>query len=550
MSLASGLSITGDRESGIDVRQGNVTAVMSVANILRTSLGPQGLDKMVVDEGGEVTVTNDGATILQKLEVQHPAATLLTGLAQVQDNEIGDGTTSVVLTSAELLKRGHELVKQGIHPTNVISGYMTSMKEAVKYIKENLSCAVSSLGEDTLEQIARTSLSSKFIGADAEKYAKLAVDAVKSVKVVNPNGKAKYPVNQINVVKSHGKSSTESILIPNGYAMQLMRVAQGCPTRVENAKIALLDFDLKKFQLRSAEILVEDPNELEKIRQKEMDITRDRIMKIIEAGANVIMTSKGMDDMSIKYLVQAGCLGVRRVDKADMKRLAKCTGARVQLTLATIEGDEAFDADCLGYADVVEEERVGDNDFIFVKGCKSSKASTMLLRGANEFLLEETERSMHDAMMAVSKTCESNYVVPGGGSVETALNIHLTEYAAGLEDGRLQLPIMEFAEALLMIPTTLCVNAAVDPIQLISELRVAHQAARNSPGKADQRFTGLDLVAGKTRNSVEAGVLEPMMSKLKSLKFATEAAVSILRIDDLVKLDPEDKGQGGGMPGM
>lgn len=540
----SGLSIAGTRESGQDVRSANVTAVLTLANILKTSLGPQGLDKMVVDDVGDVTITNDGATILQKLEIQHPAAKVLVELADLQDREVGDGTTSVVIVAAELLKRANELVKQQIHPTNVISGYRIAMKEAVKYIKENMGNKTDTLGNDILKQVATTTLSSKFVGADNDFFSQLVVDSVLSVKIRNVEGKVKFPVNQINVLRSHGKSSHESCLIENGYALQLARVAQGCPTRIEDAKIALLDFDLKKFVMRSAEILVDDPSELEKIRQKEMNITKERIEKILNTGANVVMTTKGMDDMSIKYLVEKGVLGVRRVDKADMKRLARVTGAKIQLTLCNLDGEESFDESSLGHCDVVEENRVGDNEFIFVKGAKEARASTLLLRGANEYMLEETERSVHDALMAVSKTAESSSVVPGAGACETAVSLHLEDFSRTL-DSKEQLAVAAFADALMVIPTQLCLNAALDAIDLTSKLRVAHHAARtsNDPTKKDQRYFGLDLIGNKVRHSLEHGVLEPMISKLKSLKFATEAAITIIRIDDLIKLDSEEPKQ-------
>jgi len=540
----SGLSIAGTRESGQDVRSANVTAVVALANILKTSLGPQGLDKMVVDDVGDVCITNDGATILQKLEIQHPAAKVLVELADLQDKEVGDGTTSVVIIAAELLRRANELVKQKIHPTNVIAGYRMAMKESVKFIKENLSVKVETLMQSNiLNQIARTTLSSKFVGGDSDFFSKLVVDSIQSVKIKNVEGRWKYPVNQINVIKSHGKSSHESMLIENGYALQLPRVAQGCPTRVSPAKIALLDFDLKKYCMRQAEILITDPAELEKIRQKEMDITRDRINKILATGANAIFTTKGMDDMSIKYLVEGGAIGVRRVDKADMKRLARVTGAKIQLTLANLDGDESFDAESLGNCEVVEESRVGDNDFIFVKGASEARASTLLLRGANDYMLDETERSIHDALMAVGKAAESSAVVPGGGACETALSLHLEDYARTL-DSKEQLAVAAFADALMVIPTQLTCNAALDAIDLTSKLRVAHHSAMEDKSKSEQRYYGLDLVNNGIQNALKNGVVEPSVSKLKSLKFATEAAITVLRIDDLIKLDkPEGQGQ-------
>jgi len=327
--------------------------------------------------------------------------------------------------------------------------------------------------------------------------------------------------------------------------MQLFRASQEMPTEVNNAKIALLDFDLKKHRMAmGVNIVIDDPEELERVRQKEMDITKDKIKKITDAGTNVIFTSKGIDDFAMKYLVDAGVIGVRRVTKQDMKRLAKCTGAQVLLTMAGLEGEEVFDPSCLGSAEQVVEKRVGDNDFIFVKGCSASKACTMLLRGANEYMLEEAERSVHDALCAVGRTLESNAVVPGGGAVETALSLHLEDYARTF-DSYEQWAIAEYAEALQVIPKTLAINAAMDAIDLLAALRVRHHAGQTSSDekKKDFKWYGLDLTNGAVRNSVTAGVLEPMVSKLKSLKFATEAAITILRIDDLIKIAPEEEAQ-------
>merc|ERR1712048_357227 len=293
-------------------------------------------------------------------------------------------------------------------------------------------------------------------------------------------------------------------------------------------------------------IVIDSPEELEKVRQREVDITKEKIKKITDAGANVLFTTKGIDDMAMKYLVDAGVLAVRRVDKKDIRRIAKCTGAQMVLTMATMDGDEAFDAAFLGHAEEVLEKRVGDNDFIFIQGAKATKAATILLRGANEFMLEEADRSVHDALCAVSRTLESNSVVPGGGAVECALSLHLEDYARTFNSYE-QWAIAEFAEALLTIPKTLAINAAQDAIDLLATLRVRHHAAQKAddPKKKDYKWYGLDLMNGSVRNSVQAGVLEPMVSKMKALKFATEAAITILRIDDLVKIapDPEQEGQ-------
>jgi T-complex protein 1 subunit alpha len=541
----SGLSIIGERESGADVRAANVTAVAALSNILKSSLGPQGLDKMLVDDIGDVTITNDGATILKQLEVEHPAAKVLVELANLQDTEVGDGTTSVVIIAAELLKRANELVKNKIHPTTVMSGYRIAMRESLKYIQANLAVKVDALGDEVLLQVAKTSLSSKFVGVESDLFTRMIVDAIKAVKITGQDGKTKYPVGQVNVLRAHGQSSSESYCMPNGYAIRTMRVSQEMPTSVVNAKIALIDFDLKKHKMgMNVNIVVDDPEELEKIRQKEMDITKDKIMKIVKAGTNVLYTTKGIDDMALKYLVEAGILACRRVEKKDMRRIAKCTGAQVMLTLATIEGDEDFDPSNLGKADEVCEQRVGDNDFVFIKGCSNAKAATILLRGANEFMLEEADRSGHDSLCAVSRTLESNAVVPGGGAVEVALSLHLEDHARTF-DSYEQWAISEFAEALLTIPKTLSNNAALDSMDLLALMRANHHASQHSddPKKKELKWTGLDLMGNGVRNSMEAGVVEPMVSKLKSLKFATEAAITILRIDDLVKIAPEPEPQ-------
>jgi len=544
-SAELGLTIHGERQSGADVRAANVTAVAALANILKSSLGPQGLDKMLVDDIGDVTITNDGATILKQLEVEHPAAKVLVELANLQDTEVGDGTTSVVIIAAELLKRANELVKNNIHPTTIIAGYRLAMREAIKHVQEHLSIKVDKLEQDVLLSIAKTSLSSKFLGAESDFFGRIIVDAIKAVKTMGPDGKAKYPVGQVNVLKSHGQASTESTLVAGGYAIQLMRASQEMPTSVTPAKIALLDFDLKKHRMSmGVNIVIDDPAELEKVRQREMDITKEKIKKIIDAGTTVLFTSKGIDDFAMKYLVEAGIIGIRRVDKKDMRRIAKCTGAEIVLTMANMDGEEEFDPKFLGAAKEVVEQRVGDNEFIFIKGCSASKASTILLRGANEFMLEEAERSVHDALCAVSRTMEANAVCPGGGAVEVSVSLHLEDYARTF-DSYEQWAIAEYAEALLTIPKTLAMNAALDAIDLLAALRVRHNASQKSEDqkKKDYKWYGLDLTNGTVRNSVQAGVLEPLVSKLKSLKFATEAAITIIRIDDLVKIAPEPEQQ-------
>ena len=590
--------IGGTRETGQDVRTANVTAALAVANIVKTSLGPVGLDKMLVDDIGDVLITNDGATILAQLEVEHPAARVLVDLAQLQDNEVGDGTTSVVIIASELLRRGNEMVKQGIHPTTIMSGFRLALKEAVSYIKKNMVLKVSELGDEHLINAAMTSMSSKIIGKEMDFFAKMAVDAVKSVKMkatgadsagysaingsdnnIAVNGAAsnaatagtaasdgknttvgdnatasatgtnnttvaagkniryKYPLSAIHILKAHGKSAMESHFIEGGFALNAMRAAQGMPTAVEGSpeqpvKIAMLDMNLQRHRMAmGVSIVVKDPAEIENIKKREMDITKERIRKIIDAGARVVLTTKGVDDLCMKYFVEAGIICARRCSKDDLKRLAKATGGKIVLTMADMEGNETFDPECLGACTAVREERIGDGEMLYAHGCQGGGASTIVLRGANEYMLDEMDRALHDSLCVVKRMLESSTLVVGGGAVEAALSVHLDGYANTL-DTREQLAIQEFADALLVIPKTLAVNAAKDSSELVAKLRSAHAKSQKDPeAGVTLQYTGLDLVEGAIRDNLAAGVVEPAISKIKSLRFATEAAITILRID-------------------
>ncbi|KAK4529498.1 hypothetical protein CCYA_CCYA01G0355 [Cyanidiococcus yangmingshanensis] len=567
------LALDGERVSGRDVRTQNVNACQAVANVVKSSLGPVGLDKMLVSEIGDVTVTNDGATILSLLEVKHPAAKVLVDLARQQDEEVGDGTTTVVILAAELLKRGHELFKSGLHPTSIVAGYKLAVREACKYIRDRLSVPVDRLGRECLVNAAKTSLQSKVLGGEViDHFAGLAVDAVLAVKTRREDGVGgyRYPIQSINILKSHGRGVRESALL-GGYGLNLTRASRLMPERVTNARVACLDVDLRRAKLQlGIQIQTADAEELHKMQERELDITRERIGMILKAGANVLFTTKGIDDSALKYISDAGAVAIRRVAPADLKRIAKCTGATIQTAFADLNGEESFDASALGQAQEVVEEIIADSAFTFIRGCRNLKAATILLRGPNEFMLDEMERSIHDALSAVRRTLESNMVVAGGGATEAAVSTYLESFAAAL-GSREQLAVAEFSDAMLVIPKTLAVNAALDATDLVAKLRAAHFSAfeasegtaaivdtvsvddapmTNGTSGADAiqreelKFCGLDLTKGRVRNSFTAGVLEPAMSKIKSIQFATEAAITILRIDDSIKIteatEPEE----------
>ncbi|MEM2214538.1 MAG: thermosome subunit beta [Candidatus Nezhaarchaeales archaeon] len=506
------------RTYGREAQRANIAAARAIAETLKTTLGPRGMDKMLVDSLGDVTITNDGATILDEMDVQHPAAKMLVEIAKAQDEEVGDGTTTVVVLAGELLKKAEELMTKNIHPTVIVDGYGKALEFCQKDL-EKLSLPVSLSDEELLRLIARTAMHAKVVSAARDYLADLAVKAVKQI-VEERNGKLVADVDQVQLIKKQGGSITDTKLI-QGVIVDKEVVHTGMPKRVQNAKIALLDcpLEVEKTEI-DAEIRISDPAQMKAFIEEEEKILKGMVEKIKSIGANVVFCQKGIDDMAQHYLAKAGILAARRVKKSDMEKLARATGARIVTNIEDLTLND------LGYAELVEERKIADEKLIFVENCKNPRSVAILIRGGLEKFVDEAERALKDALSAVASAVECGRYVPGGGAIEMELAKRLREYAAKV-GGKEQLAIEAFATALEVIPRTLAENGGHDPIDVIMALRAEHEKEGNF-------FIGIDVYNGKPVDMLKLGVIEPLSVKLTALKSATEAAAMILRIDDVI----------------
>jgi thermosome len=530
-----------NRSRGKEAQHTNIMAAKIVAESVRSSLGPKGMDKMLVDSFGDVTITSDGRTILDEMDIQHPAAKMMVEVAKTQDNEAGDGTTTAVIICGELLNKAEELIEKNVHPTIIIDGYRKASEKALEVL-EKMAIPVDINSQDYAKKAAMTSMASKLVADYREYLADLAVKAILAV-AEKTGDKYKVDVEDVKVEKKPGESMQDTKLI-QGIVLDKDVSHSGMPKRVEKAKIALLDaaLEIEKTEF-DAKINIESPEQMEAFLKQEEDMLREMVEKIVKVGANVVLCEKGVDDMVQHFLARKGILAVRRIKKSDMEKLAKATGGKIVTKL------DAITADDLGYANLVEERKIGEDKMTFIEGCKHPRAVTILIRGGTERIVDEAERSVHDALCVVRDIVEEPKIVAGGGSPELEVSRQLKKYAETLP-GREQLAVRGFAEALESIPTTLTENAGLDPIDVLSELRARHEKG--------ETWAGIEVVSGKVQDMSKAGVFEPLAVKKQIIKSGTEAATMLLKIDDVIaagkmKAPPGPPGgmpPGGGYPGM
>ncbi|MBM3895812.1 MAG: thermosome subunit [Thaumarchaeota archaeon] len=518
------------QQKGRDAQANNIMAAKLVADLVRTSLGPRGMDKMLVDSLGDVTITNDGATILKEIDVQHPAAKMMVEISKAIDNEVGDGTTSSVVFAGSLLTKAQDLLKKDVHSSVIVEGFQAAAEKALEILTE-IAKPVKPEETEELIKVARTSMESKLISEDSPSLSKLVVDAI--LRIAEKHGeKHVVDLDNVKVEKKAGGSIQDSSLI-KGIVLDKEVVHSGMPTKIQSAKIALLNcpLEIEKTEM-SAEIRISDPTQMQMFIEEEQRMIKQMVEKIHKVGANVVICQKGIDDIAQHYLAKYGILAVRRVKESDMSKLSKACGATITTNLEDLTEND------LGSAENVHQKKVESDKWVFVEGCRNPKSVSLLLRGGSQRVVDEVDRSMHDALMVVKDVIEKPAIVAGGGSVEAYLAGRINEWADGFE-GREQLAIKKFAEALEVIPLTIAENAGMDPIDTMVNLR-----ARQSQG---QKWAGINAREQKVENMLSLNIIEPVAVKEQIIKSATEAACMILRIDDVIAISA-NKG-GGGMPG-
>ena len=519
------------QQKGKDAQKNNIAAAKLVADLVKTSLGPRGLDKMLVDSLGDVTITNDGATILKEIDAQHPAAKMMVEVSKTIDTEVGDGTTSSVVFAGALLEKAEKLLEKDVHSTVIVDGYQAASEKALELLAD-FAKSVKPDDQESLIKIAKTSMQSKLISEDSEPLSKLVVGAI--LKIAEKNGDTySVDLDNLKVEKKSGASIQDTALI-KGIVLDKEIVHSGMPTKIQKAKIALVNaaLEVEKTEM-SAEIRISDPTQMQMFLEEENRMLKEMVTKLHNAGTNVLICQKGIDDISQHYLAKHGILAVRRVKESDMTKLAKATGGRITTNL-----DDITEKD-LGHADLVQQKKVETDKWVFIEGCKNPHSVTVLIRGGSQRVIDEVDRSIHDSLMVVKDVIETPSIVTGGGSAEAYLAGQLNEYADSF-DGREQLAIKQYAEALESIPLTIAENAGMDPIDTIISLR-----AKQNNGK---KGAGINAKESKIGDMNSLSILEPLVVKEQIVKSATETACMILRIDDVIAISGGPSS--GGPPGM
>ncbi len=525
------------RTRGKDAMENNIAAAIVIAEAVRTSLGPRGMDKMLVDQFGDVVITNDGATILKEIDVQHPAAKMMVEVAKTQDSEVGDGTTTSVILTGELLKRAKKLLEQKIHPTVITEGFRKAAEKAVE-ILDNMSIKSGIEDKEGLKNAAMTCMGSKIVSESKDELAELCIGAIEAI-AEQVNGKWTADIDKVQIQKKEGDSIDDTKLI-KGIILDKEVVSPGMPKTVKDAKILLIQtaLEIEKTEF-DTKLQITSPEQIQQFLNEEERMLRVMVEKIVNSGANVVICQKGIDDMAQHFLTKAGVLAVRRVKKSDLEKLSKATGGMIYTDFDDITADK------LGYAGLVEERKIMSDSWIFIEECKDPKSVVILIRGGTELIIDEVDRSLHDALCVIRDVVEDQKIVGGGGAPELETAIQLREYASTL-GGREQLAVEIFADALDIIPKTLAENAGLDQIDILMQLRAAHQKGN--------KFAGFDLETGQVVNDIMTiKVVEPTAVKVQAVKSSVEAASMILRIDDVIagaKSAMPPMPPGGMPPGM